>query len=145
MKYNTSDRTYIIRQAELLYRLANPVSLVFTEHFKLKWLADSNAIVCFLIVDINDAWGVGLIVDMEKTADQFVNFLRLFNICSITSFATVSDDPNLELMDIESFATRNEICDGLKMVNACGSRWESIIASPKGRYYQTIQFAPTAV
>jgi hypothetical protein len=145
VKYNTSDRTYIIRQAELLFRLANPDSLVFTKHFKLKWLADSNAIVCFLVIDINETWGSELIVDIEKAADQFVNFLRLFNICSITSFATVSDAPNLELMDMESFVARNEICNGLKMVNACGSRWESIIASPRGRYYQTIQFAPTAI
>ena len=129
----------------MLFRLAHPDSLVFTKHFKLKWLADSNAIVCFLVIDINETWGSELIVDVEKAADQFVNFLRLFNICSITSFATVSDAPNLELMDMESFVARNEICDGLKMVNACGSRWESIIASPRGRYYQTIQFAPTVV
>ncbi len=145
MKYNTSDRTYIIRQAELLFRLAHPDSLVFTKHFKLKWLADSNAIICFLIIEISDAWDSSLIGVLEKDGDQLVNFLRLFGVCSLTSFATVSDEPNLELMDMESFVARNEICDGLKMVNSCGSRWESIIASPQGRYYQTIHFAPTSL
>jgi hypothetical protein len=145
MKYNTSDRTFIIRQAELLYRLAHPDSLVFTKHFKLKWLADSNAIVCFLVVDINEAWGPELIVNLEKTAEQLVCFFRLFGICSLTSFATVSIEPNHELMDSETFSARNEIYDGLKMMNACGTRWESIIASPRGRYNQAIQFAPTAL
>jgi hypothetical protein len=145
MKYNTSDRTFIIRQAELLYRLAHPESLVFSKHFKLKWLADSNAIVCFLVIDINETWGSRLIVDIENAADQYVNFIRIFNICSLTSFAIVSDEPNLELMDAESFAARNDIHDGLKMMNACGARWESIIASPLARYNQTIQFTHTAV
>jgi len=145
MKYNTSDRTFIIRQAEHLFRLAYPNSLAFTKHFKLKWLADSNAIVCFLVVDLNEAWGPELIVNLEKAAEQLVCFFRLFGICSLTSFATVSIEPNLKLLDEEAFAARNEICDGLRMMNACGTRWENIIASPRGRYNQAIQFAPTAL
>ena len=143
MKYKTSELIYVVRQAEQLYRLAHPTSLVYTEHFKIKWLVDSNAIVCFIVVEINETWDPALIANLENAAEKLVCFLRLMGICALTSFATVSITPNLELLDAEVFSNRNKINFGLKLMNCSGAHWANFFVSQRGRYNEVIKFKPT--
>lgn len=144
MKYKSSELIYVVRQAEQLYHLAHPTSLVYTEHFKIKWLVDSNAIVCFIVVEVNETWDPTLIANLENAAEKLVCFLRLLGICALTSFATVSITPNLELLDAEVFTNRNEIYFGHQNMNCSDDRWENFFSSQRARYNEVIKYKPTA-
>jgi hypothetical protein len=144
VKYKSSDLIYVVRQAEQHYRLAYPASVALTSHFRITWLVDSNAIICFVVVEINETWDHVLIENLGKAAEQLVCFLRLMGICALTSFATVSIEPNLELLDAEAFTIRNEIKIGHQMMNCSGERWENFFDTQRARYNQVIKFKPTA-
>ena len=134
MIYHPENRKLIIRQAELLYHLAHPKSLVFTKAFRVRWLSDVNIIVCLIVVESSEGLATRKLVTLEKTAEHFTNFLKVFNIASLVTFTSVLDDHKMELRTLADFQADNEICEGVIMLNAKGEHWREILLNQdKGR------------
>jgi hypothetical protein len=132
--YHPENRKLIIRQAELLYHLAHPKSLVFTPAFKIRWLSDVNVIVCLMVVESSVGGAIRKQFALEKAAEHFTNFLKVFNIASLVTFASVIDDHKMETRTLADFQANNEICEGVIMLNAKGEHWQEILLNQfKGR------------
>jgi hypothetical protein len=132
--YDPENRKLIIRQAELLYHLAHPKSLVFTKAFRIRWLSDVNVIVCLIVVESSEGLATRKLVALEKTAEHFTNFLKVFNIASLVTFTSVLDDHKMELRTLADFQADNEIFEGVIMLNAKGEHWREILLNQyKGR------------
>lgn len=87
---------------------------MFSNHIKIKWITNYKTILAFIEIDENPEWMLEIIGLLEKSVTDFIGFLKLFGICSMTTFSSFDMSFEPKSLTKREIYAQNKIFKNLK-------------------------------
>lgn len=133
-------RIKLCTKIELLFRKANPDSLVFTEAFRVRYMSNYFGIICSVESLFLDTGDDDLTKKLNKDIDKFISYVRNYSIVVLkmqSSLLGATTDQTQKVVDPLSIVHR--FSSGLSHTDGFSKNFTDVL-KPKAVYRNLLEF-----